>query len=338
MNLKKVMMPQTKIDFTNIWTSQELDAGSLTTREIVSNSNSVKCYIGRIGASNAKMFQIELSKSIDIHKNYLKRFHGLEIRVLESNTDKKDITIILSDNDLLDVFVLFLEDLISGLETVKDENEIPTIFNQKVGFWGKLFARINGELLSKERQRGLYGELTFLNSLLNRTPDHVKCITAWTGPEGSNQDFSNDLSTVEVKTSKSTKPSVNIASELQLDNSKLEYLFLLVIHIDDLNNGVDSLEKLIKEIKSKISNQPNLLELFEEKLESIGISLGHEEHYNDVGFIIRSMRAYEVQIGFPAITIKSINNQAIHNVNYQIDLTACAPFEVELEKVIEKMI
>ena len=322
----------------NIWINQELISDSFTLREDFFVNKSFNCFVGRIGASNAKMFQIEIDIGTQIHKNYLKRFHGVEIRVLDSKKGKKDITIILSDNDLMDVFILFIEDLIRSLKTINDENNIPLILNEKVGYWGKLFAKIKGELLSKERQRGLYGELIFLNTLLNRSNDFVKTISSWTGPDGSNQDFSNGLTAVEVKSSKATKPTVNIASELQLDWTILDNLYLHVIHLDELNNGPDTLKKMIEVIKQRVEKHPNLLRLFEEKLDLVGIPFGEEKHYNEVGFIIRSQRAYEVQNGFPVLINKTINNEAIHNVKYQIDLTALEPFETELESVISKMI
>lgn len=322
----------------NIWINQELNSDSFTLREDFFVNKSFNCFVGRIGASNAKMFQIEIDIGTQIHKNYLKRFHGVEIRVLDSKKGKKDITIILSDNDLMDVFILFIEDLIRSLKTINDENNIPLILNEKVGYWGKLFAKIKGELLSKERQRGLYGELIFLNTLLNRSNDFVKTISSWTGPDGSNQDFSNGLTAVEVKSSKATKPTVNIASELQLDWTILDNLYLHVIHLDELNNGPDTLKKMIEVIKQRVEKHPNLLRLFEEKLDLVGIPFGEEKHYNEVGFIIRSQRAYEVQNGFPVLINKTINNEAIHNVKYQIDLTALEPFETELESVISKMI
>ena len=322
----------------NIWINQELNSDSFTLREDFFVNKSFNCFVGRIGASNAKMFQIEIDIGTQIHKNYLKRFHGVEIRVLDSKKGKKDITIILSYNDLMDVFILFIEDLIRSLKTINDENNIPLILNEKVGYWGKLFAKIKGELLSKERQRGLYGELIFLNTLLNRSNDFVKTISSWTGPDGSYQDFSNGLTAVEVKSSKATKPTVNIASELQLDWTILDNLYLHVIHLDELNNGPDTLKKMIEVIKQRVEKHPNLLRLFEEKLDLVGIPFGEEKHYNEVGFIIRSQRAYEVQNGFPVLINKTINNEAIHNVKYQIDLTALEPFETELESVISKMI
>lgn len=325
-------------DLKSIWELQNESVGKSVVRDLIALNNGVICYAGFIQASLNKIFQIEIDKSVSIHKNYLKRFHGVEIRILDSKLEKKDITIILSDNDLLDVFILFLEDLIRSLKALTDENEIPLILNQKVEYWGKLFARIKGELLSKERQRGLFGELTFLNTLLKESSNHIESIMSWTGPSGSNQDFSNKLSAVEVKTSKATNPTVKIASELQLDWTVLESLFLYVIHLDEISNGIDTLCKLIEEIKQKISYQNELLRLFEEKLDLVGIRFGEETLYDDTGYIIRSKKGYEVKEGFPALINSTINNDAIHNVKYQIDLIACEPFEFENQLIISKMI
>jgi hypothetical protein len=327
-----------KTKFKDIWLRQERNSDYLTMREQISINGSIDCFIGRIGASNAKMFQIEIDKTILIHRNYLKRFHGVEIRVLELDNNKKNITIILADNDLLDVFILFIRDLISGFENIVNENDIPLILNQKVSYWGKLFAKIKGELLSKEQQRGLFGELTFLNILLKSSSDLAKSLVSWTGPDGSNQDFSSGLSAVEVKTSRATKPSVNITSELQLDWTVLDSLSLYVVHLDEISNGTDTLYKLIKEIKEKLSCQNEVLCLFEEKLNLVGIPLGEETYYGDTGYIIRSQKAYEVREGFPALINNLINNPAIHNVKYQIDLIACQPFEFEHQSIISKMI
>lgn len=338
-NCKKVMMKmKMKTNFNHIWINLALEAEAITSRKKVVFKNGMICYVGRVGASNAKMFQIEIQNKIPIHKNYLKRFHGVEIRVLESSKEKKDITIILSDNDLIDLFIVFLEDLINEIESVSSEAEIPAIINKKVNYWSRLFARINGELLPKERQRGLYGELTFLQSLLNSSTDYTKSLVSWTGPEGSNQDFSNQKCATEIKTSKATKPSVNISSELQLDWKVFDRLFLLVFHIDEISNGLNTLKKLIGNIKSKLLNQGDLLQMFEEKLDRVGISFGEEENYNETGFVVRTQKAYEVKEGFPVLTNEIINNSAIHNVQYQIDITACEPFEITIEQVIKNMI
>ena len=147
-------------DIKFIWDNLELDSGSHTTRKPISVAG-LNCFVGRIGAYNAKMFQIEIDKSISVPKNYLKRFYGVEIRVIDNTIKKKDVTIILSDNDLFDVFILFIKDLMNSLELISDDNDVILILNKRVDYWGKLFAQIKGKILSKEKQRGLYGELIF---------------------------------------------------------------------------------------------------------------------------------------------------------------------------------
>lgn len=296
----------------------------------------LNCYLSVLKSTNTRCFELQFNRAS--LKSFEKKFKGVEVYLVNLEKTKKSIIIYLLDSDLNEIFTLFIEDLLNNIEGVKEEEKAFQIIQNQFGKWGKLFARINGELLSKERQRGLYGELIFLQSLLNSSIDYSKGLVAWTGPEGSNQDFSNQISAIEIKTSKATKPSVNIASELQLDWTVLESLFLVVLHIDEISNGANSLKKLIEEIKFTLVNQSELLQIFEEKLDRVGIALGEEEYYNDTGFVVRSQKAYEVKEGFPVLTNEIINNAAIHNVQYQIDITACEPFEITSERVIKNMI
>ncbi|MFK2818995.1 PD-(D/E)XK motif protein [Flavobacteriaceae sp. LMIT009] len=325
-----------KNDIQNIWEKLELNIAQDFNKLRLESCLPLNCYLAILNSTNTRCFELEIGNSKV--KSFQKKFRGVEIYLLEISPNKKSIFIYLLDNDLSEVFDLFIEDLLKNIEGLTDGEKAFKVIQNQFGKWGKLFAKIKGELLSKERQRGLYGELTFLNTLLNRSNDFVMTISSWTGPEGSNQDFSNGLSAVEVKSSRATKPTVNIASELQLDWTTLDNLYLHVIHLDELNNGSDTLKKLIEMIKHKVEKHPNSLRLFEEKLDLVGIHFGEEKHYDDLGFIIRSQRAYKVQNGFPVLINDTINNDAIHNVKYQVDLTALEPFETELESVISKMI
>jgi len=329
-------MMKKKNDIQNIWDKLELNITQDFNKLRLESCLPLNCYLAILNSTNTRCFELEIGNSKA--KSFQKKFRGVEIYLIEINPSKKSIFIYLLDTDLNEVFDLFIEDLLKNIEGLTDGEKAFKVIQNQFGKWGKLFAKIKGELLSKERQRGLYGELTFLNTLLNRSNDFVKTISSWTGPDGSNQDFSNGLTAVEVKSSKATKPTVNIASELQLDWTILDNLYLHVIHLDELNKGPDTLKKMIEVIKQRVEKHPNLLRLFEEKLDLVGIPFGEEKHYNEVGFIIRSQRAYEVQNGFPVLINKTINNEAIHNVKYQIDLTALEPFETELESVISKMI
>jgi hypothetical protein len=332
------MIQLMKIEFKNIWKELSSFSNSPVERKTILNEHGFVINLGSVGPTNSLMFQLELNDTLNIDKSYLKRFHGVEIRVMEGRIGKKDLTIILSDNDLLDVFIMFLEDLIIDIESLEDEKDIPFVLNTKVNYWGKLFARITGEYLSKERQRGLFGELSVLRDLLKLTNDHLNCILSWGGPDGANQDFSNKVNALEVKTSKATTPNVNIANELQLDYTIFEHLFLAVIHIDEVNNGPGTLFNIISDIKEIISKDSRITDFFENNLERLGIPPGEEEQYKEFGFIIRSEKYYQVQDGFPVLTKKKIDYEAIHNVAYQVDVAALEPFKSDKAYALNKLL
>lgn len=327
-----------KNNLNEIWTKQYDSGGNHIERQQIQLKNGLTCFVGTISVSGSRLFQIQINKRIPFEDNYLKRFHGIEVRMIPGGNEFCYISIILSDTELLDVFSMFIEDLVEAVEELTDEFEVPNCVNRKISNWARLFAKLSGQLLSREAQRGLFGELTILYDILKFSSDHVKCIASWTGPEGSNQDFSNDSTALEVKTTKATAPSVNISSELQLDWTVLSNLYLAVIHVDEINNGSDTLEKLIVQIKERINNQPNLLMLFDDKLDRAGIPLGEEANYNKIGYVIRSKKFFRIEEGFPVLINLVINQPAIHNVKYQLDVSSFDSFTADFETIKKEFI
>lgn len=333
MKCSKVMIHQMKTNIKDIWKRQFELKNNQIVRETLHLKNDMICYIGTISASGSKLFQIQLIDSIKINDKFLKRFHGVEVRIISEKKGFNEITIILSDLDLTDIFSMFIEDLIAELENLENATDAPLCVNAKINNWARLFAKISGQILSLERQRGLFGELTVLFDLLKYSSDYVKCFCSWTGPEGTNQDFSNEASALEIKTTKATSPTVNISNELQLDWTVLSNLYLGVIHVDELNNGEETLEKVIGNIKNRIKNYTNLIMLFEDKLEKTGIPAGEEKIYNKIGFVIRSKMFYKVEQGFPVLINSVINNTSIHHVKYQLDVSSIDSFSTDFETI-----
>lgn len=327
-----------KNNLNEIWEKQFDSENKQIVRDLLQLKNGIICHVGTISASGSRLFQIQIKNSILFNEKYLKRFHGVEVRVIPKDDELKEISIILSDPDLIDIFSMFIEDLIIELERINSESEVPLCVNSKINNWARLFAKISGLLLSRESQRGLYGELLILFDILKFSPDHVKCIGSWTGPEGTNQDFSNDASALEIKTTKATAPSINISSELQLDWTILSNLFLGVVHVDEINNGKETLESVILAIKSRIKNNSNLLFLFEDKLEKVGIPVGEEINYNKIGYVIRSKKFYRIDEGFPVLINSNINQPEIHNVKYQLDVSSFDSFYTDFETIKKEFI
>ena len=326
------------IDIKKIWIEQESSSGKNVVRQRVTSINNISCYIGLIGTTGAKMFQMELDKSIGIHKNYLHKFKGVEIQAIPKGLNYREFTIILIDKALTDIFTLFIEDIIIKLEHTSDPKEALTLINQRINYWKQLFARVSGEILSSERQRGLFGELFFLRLLLHKSEDKETILNSWQGANNSNQDFVHGSNAVEIKTSKAGNPSVFISNEHQLDYTVWANLYLCLIMVNESAGDQNTLFKLIQEIKSLLSYDITLVKDFEVKLNHAGISDDMIEYYNELSYSIRNLRYFGVKDGFPAIIRNTLNNEAIYSVKYQIDIKSCHTFEVSEGIALKNML
>jgi hypothetical protein len=240
----------------------------------------------------------------------------------------------LLEKELTDVFILFIEDITEKLTIAESTSEALNIIHQRVNYWKQLFARINGELLSIEKQRGLYGELCFLRLLLNSSSNKLTTLQCWQGTSGANQDFIRDLNAIEVKTSKAIHPSIHISNELQLDYTLLDHLFLCLITISESAGNSESLGSIIEELAESFNAFPDMLNEFDYRLDLAGIQRGMTEYYKETTYIIRNIRYFNVEDGFPVLITKTYSNPSIHQVSYKIDLSSCIPFEVSEVPVI----
>lgn len=210
-----------KSNLQNIWMHQEADAGRRVVRDEVASVGGFPCYVGLVGTTGARMFQMVINKSVKIHPGYLQKFAGVEIQVLPREDGLHEYTILLLDKDLTDIFALFIEDILNRLNSVEQVEDALLAINQRIRYWRKLLAKLTGELLSSERKRGLFGELYFLRLLLINCTFPGYALGSWQGSQSANQDFIRASVAVEVKTTKANKPAVHISSEYQLDSSTL---------------------------------------------------------------------------------------------------------------------
>ena len=150
----------------DIWDSQLNASKNKVIRERVIQVSGLICYIGTITFSNAKIFLLELDSNIDIHQNYLKRFIGVEVQIIPSSNNKKELAIILLDEELTDIFIVFIEDIINSLLDINNSEIALNIISKRINYWKKLFGKFSTNLLTPQQQRGLFGELYFLNKVL----------------------------------------------------------------------------------------------------------------------------------------------------------------------------
>lgn len=312
----------------NIWDSQITSFKNEVIKHYIGEIKNVKCFIGTISFSKAKFFTLEIEPDKKIHSNYLKRFIGVEVQVLPSDDGNNELTIILLEEELSEIFILFIEDIIKSLLIVNNTDEALLAISNRINYWKKLFGKYSNGLLTPEKQRGLFGELYFLNKLLQDSSKSDYIINAWQAPTGANQDFYFNKKVVEVKTSKSNNPTIKISNELQLDIAGLESLYIAFFKLNEYPDENHSLLNLIIEIRGNLSENLELLKEFDLKLESLGVLPETEEEYNETGFVVRDEKYYQVSEEFPKI-IKSMVSEEISKVSYEISPIDFEKFEVE---------
>lgn len=317
-------------DVREIWKAQSFsNITQVLIKEKIEEVSGLNCFVGTIGLSGAKVFVLELDNNVNIHQNYLKRFVGVEIQVLPA-IDHSELVIILLENDLSDIFSYFIEDIINDLINVNDQSIALVKITSKINYWKRLFCKITGEILTPQQQRGLYGELFFLNELLELNEDKILIINGWHGPLGANQDFFYNGIAIEVKTSKSNKPSIKISNEYQLDKSGLNDLFVQFYKLNEYQGGSETLYNLINNIRQQLL--ADALFLFNEKLNNLGVIQDAEEEYNSTSYSVGFERTYQVTESFPSI-IRSSLIDAISSVSYDIDPKQCVEFETDINRI-----
>lgn len=316
------------INIKDIWDSQTTSFKNEVIKHYISEIKNVNCYIGTISFSKAKFFTLEIESNKTIHSNYLKRFIGVEVQVLPLSNGKKELAIILLEEELSEIFILFIEDIIKSLMGVNNSDEALFAISNRINYWKKLFGKYSNGLLTPEQQRGLFGELYFLNKLLQNSSQFSKVINAWQAPTGANQDFYFNEKAVEVKTSKSNKPIIKISNEFQLDCTGLVSLYIAFFKLNEYPDDNHTLLDLIKEIRKSLHLNTEQLKSFNLKLESLGVVPETEEEYSTTGYIVREEKYYQVSEEFPKI-IKSMVSEEISKISYEISPIKFEKFEVK---------
>jgi hypothetical protein len=322
------------MNLREVWLRQAASLTESVVREHVPEINGVDCFVGLVRPTGAKMFQLDLNVNTAVHANYLKRFRGIAIEVIKLTPDKKYFTIFLMEDSLEDVFVLFVEDLLSSLAQVENEKDALTVIHSRVNHWKDLFAKLSGETLTPEQQRGLYGELWMLKLLLQGSVDKLRILNAWQGPHGGNHDFVLDKIALEVKTTKAGAPSLGISNEMQLDFSGWKALYISLVVLSEIKGGTDTLSSLIEEIKQLLLGDLEAVTLFLSKLQFAGVPHDMTDSYRDMGYHLRACRHFHVEDGFPSIISTGIPD-AVSEVRYKVDVSGCLEFETGEETLLK---
>lgn len=319
------------VSIKSIWESH-VPTDEIIIKTQLENTKSFKCFAATNHITGNHLFIFETSKSAHFpeFKNF--KFKGLFTEIYEFD-DTKELHIYLLDNQLKDIFSLFIENIVEEISKSVTENEALIETSNVVLKWKKLFDKINFQGLTIERQKGLIGELLLFNSLLDEEYSIDSLLESWTGPDYNDKDFRFGSFGIEVKLTSSKVPKVKISSERQLDNENLTKLYLVLYAVEEVKDRGFSLNSIIEQIRTKINHNQNALKFFNERLLLVGYFDEDFENYKRQ-YAFRKRNFYEVTYDFPRLVASDLP-VGLFDTKYNIELSAIEQYLINKESITE---
>ncbi|WP_264521147.1 PD-(D/E)XK motif protein [Flavobacterium sp. N1994] len=319
------------VSIKSIWESH-VPTDEIIIKTQIEDVKPFKCFAAtnHITGNHLFIFETSLNAKYPEFKNF--KFKGLFIEVYDF-TETKELHIYLLDNQLKDIFSLFIENIIEDISKCVTENEALVETSNVVLKWKKLFDKINFQGLTIERQKGLIGELLLFNSLLDEEYSIDKLLESWTGPDYEDKDFLFGSFGVEVKLTSSKVPKIKISSERQLDSENLTKLYLVLYVVEEIKDKGFSLNSIVEQIRAKINYNQNALKFFNERLLLVGYFDEDFENYNRQ-YAFRKRNFYEVTSAFPKLVASHLPI-GLFDTKYNIELSAVEQFIINNESILE---
>ncbi len=307
------------------WIQHESIDKDFIENEIRLNSG-VICKIATNKITDNKLFILRVFENVEEKKFIKKEFQGVSIELLVY-PEFKEITFILLDNELDEVFGLFIENIYESINDLETESMVISQIIDSIAKWKKLFDKIKSTLLTEEQQKGLIGELMFINESLEHGVQNETIIENWFGPDYYNKDFIINNKGFEIKTTTQDRPTIKISSEQQLDKQDLGMLYLIQYNLEETKSNGFTLPELINKVRVEFSANYILKSKFDEKLIQIGFNDDDSAKY-ETKYKLIEKNIYNVNDDFPKIT-KSILPKGIFNSIYNIETLVLDKFKIE---------
>lgn len=330
-----------KMKISQIW--QELESDSSFSQGLLlrrySGAFLPDVFVALKAPERIRCIATSVSKNLRLNLDDFSNLRDINIEVIsdQSNPGKQIILFKLLNSQHHDLFSVLCEDLITSIENVNTESTlIKELFN-RFEKWKSLFETAGIQGLSGEEQRGLWGELFLLRKLLNITKSPLTIVNSWVGCEKQIRDFQYSNWSVEVKTTcGNNHQRLHISSERQLDSSKIQYLFLFHLSLEERQNAGETLNSVVNSIRTLIQGDFRSLNRFNAKLIEGGYFDQHSMLYEGVGYIIRQEMFYKVHGDFPRIEESDIRN-GVGDVKYSIIISQASGYAQPEQEVFQKL-
>jgi len=258
---------------------------------------------------------------------------GFEIIMLDvPNKGTRHIRLYLAKPGYKSIFTTVCVDIVKSLIEVEKPRYRTVKLLTCLDKWSSFFQKYGLEGLSKEAQRGLFGEIFWIQRLISSGMDKLEVIKSWDGCRGGYHDFEFNKMVVEVKTTISKEPRrIRINNERQLDDRGFDGLFLYVLTLHPVLSGGITLPGLISAVRSSLSGNVSAEASFEQSLRDAGYIDVHESLY-DRRYIVKIEEIFRVDRGFPRIIDLP---SGTGDISYSLMISACSEFLVDLDDSIK---
>jgi hypothetical protein len=321
--------------FDTIWSELEIKAATssldkILTRRILKDS-AFDFHLGIRMPERLRVLLIRVPRENVINPSLLPVSKGFEVRqtvLQEDYGHHATIQLTLNDYNYKDIFSRLAEDVISVSSCESSDKAMIHTFFKRLKMWQHFLERHGTEGLDPEGQRGLYGELRFIQDFFIPEIGIGAIPYGWTGPKKKHRDFQVGGVAIEVKTSIAKQhQKITIANEIQLDDTGLDALYLYYLSLSEHQGAGMTLPELVEKIRRKISEERIIADEFEVLLIEAGYLDEHRDKYESIGYTDRTIHIFNVKEGFPRIISRDLND-GLGDIRYSVSLSACIPFEI----------
>lgn len=284
---------------------------------LVSGDHPLSFHIGYVNGEN-KCFMVLNAGEIE----QIPSSKAIQAECVQTTEGEYALRFVLNYASLDELFVKLCWDLIDSSKNAVEPVE-KIIIQYKS--WMKLLQRESTGLLSSTSQKGLIGELLYLEEKINEIGADA-AMQAWVGPEGSDQDFIFENTWAEIKATTIASQAVIISSIQQLDRTDNGHLVVYFMDKTSSNgNHTISLPRIAAKVKSMLSAQ--YLDEFSCKLAKTGFFDKDIGYYLTNRYRLTEKRIFLVDSTFPRLIRNNIPAE-INNAKYELNLAAIDSFRV----------
>lgn len=292
-----------------------------------SSGHSVFAAIRRPGTLPLIQFRLA-----SVYELPLIELRGVALRSENTSKGATNVQVELLIAGFEEVFISLVADIVSKVLSSTSEAEAVVTLIRRLEHWQRFLQVIGPQGLSIEQQVGLFGELIFLQTLLQTNGSAGIIVPSWRGPSAANHDFICGERAVEVKTTISNNwDTVQISNEHQLDSDGLQTLVLLHLCLEAREDAGTTLPALIAEIRLLLP--PELDPAFTDLLADAGYLDTQQQLYQARGFTEKRRSYYLVRDGFPRIIPGGLQ-AGLSQVRYRVSLSGCNEFSLPEEQVL----